>query len=248
MEQSITAFGAVILGAVEGITEFIPVSSTGHLILVSHLLGYGGDRVQVFEVVIQVGAILAVCGLYFARLWEALTGLGRDRAARHFALTVIIAFVPAGVLGVLFHGVIQQLFSPLVVAISLIVGGTAILIIEKVRPRSRYRDAQALPLGVALGIGLFQCLSLIPGVSRARQALPLGVAFGIGLSQCLSLIPGVSRAGASIRGALLLKVERRAAAEFSFFLAIPTIVGAAVFEGWKSRDLITGSDMTAMII
>src|SRR4051794_20135910 len=187
MEQSITAFGAAILGAVEGITEFVPVSSTGHLILASHLLGYGGDRVQGFEVVIQVGAILAVCGLYFARLWEALTGLGRDPAARHFALTAIIAFVPAGVLGVLFHGVIQQLFSPLVVAISLIVGGTAILIIEKVRPRSRYRDAQALPLGVALGVGLFQCLSLIPGVSRA---------------------------GASIMGALLLKVERRAAAEF----------------------------------
>src|SRR5262249_8922873 len=154
-------------------------------------LDFQGAGAEVFEVVIQVGAILAVIILYWARLWAALTGLGSDPKARRFALSVIVAFIPAAILGVLLHSLIQAMFRPAVVAVSLIVGGVAILLIERLEPRVRCQDAQALPLGAALGIGLCQCLSLIPGVSRA---------------------------GATIMGAVILGVERRAAAEFSFFL------------------------------
>ncbi|MFO1067347.1 MAG: undecaprenyl-diphosphate phosphatase [Geminicoccaceae bacterium] len=211
MDSGPTLLAAVVLGIVEGLTEFIPVSSTGHLILASWFLGFEGPAAEMFQVVIQVGAILAVCVLYFQRLWKALTGLGHDPAARRFALSVILAFLPAAVLGVVLHPLIKLMFSPWVVAVSLIVGGIAILWIERRVPRVRHRDAQALPVGTSLGIGLCQCLALVPGVSRA---------------------------GATIIGAVVLGVERKAAAEFSFFLAIPTIVGAAVLDLYKGRDLL----------
>lgn len=221
METGPSLVDAIILGIVEGLTEFIPVSSTGHLIIAGWFLGFEGPKAEVFLIAIQVGAILAVCGLYFARLWNAVMGLGSDPAARRFALSVILAFLPAAVVGVLLHPIIKLLFSPLAVAISLIVGGIAILFIERNKPRVRHGYAQALPPSTSLGIGLFQCLSLIPGVSRA---------------------------GATIMGAVLLGVDRRAAAEFSFFLAIPTIIGAAVFELWKSRDILVAADLGMTLI
>ena len=216
METGPSLVDAIVLGVVEGLTEFVPVSSTGHLIIAGWFLGFEGPKAEVFLIAIQVGAILAVCGLYFARLWKAVMGLGTDPAARRFALSVILAFLPAAILGVLLHPIIKMLFSPLAVAISLIVGGIAILFIERNKPGVRHAHAQALPPSTSVGIGLFQCLSLVPGVSRA---------------------------GATIMGAVLLGVDRRAAAEFSFFLAIPTIVGAAVFELWKSRDILETADL-----
>jgi undecaprenyl-diphosphatase len=208
-----TLLSAAFLGLVEGLTEFIPVSSTGHLILLVDLLGFQGPPGKVFEVVIQLGAILAVCLLYFRRLWKVLLGLPSDPAARRFAAAVILAFLPAAVIGVLLHDFIKSvLFSPWVVSASLIVGGLAIIAIEA-RPR---------PVTVM----------------RVEDFSPW-LALKIGFCQVLAMVPGVSRSGATILGALLLGVDRRAAAEFSFFLAIPTMLGAAVYDLYKNRGLLT---------
>jgi undecaprenyl-diphosphatase len=202
----------LLLGALEGLTEFIPVSSTGHLILMQEVLGFEGPPGRVFEIAIQLGAILAVVLLYFGRLWGVLLGLPRDPAARHFAIAVLLAFLPAAVVGALAHGFIKTvLFSPWVVAVSLILGGIAILLIERARPNPVIHSVEQLPLSRALAIGALQCLAMIPGVSRS---------------------------GATIMGALL-GVDRRTAAEFSFFLAIPTMFGAVVYDLYKNRDTLT---------
>ena len=199
----------VLLGVLEGLTEFIPVSSTGHLILMEAVLGFEGPPGRVFEIAIQLGAILAVVVLYFRRLLDVLLGLRHDPAAHHFAVAILLAFLPAAAIGVVAHGFIKAvLFSPWVVAVSLIVGGIAILLIERSRPQPRIHDIAQLPLGRALAIGFVQCLAMVPGVSRS---------------------------GATIMGALLLGVDRRTAAEFSFFLAIPTMFGATVYDLYKNR-------------
>jgi len=206
----------VILGILEGLTEFIPVSSTGHLILMQTALGFEGPPGQVFEVAIQIGAIMAVVVLYFRKLLDVLLGLPRDPAARHFAMAILLAFLPAAIVGVLAHGFIKAvLFSPWVVAVSLIAGGIAILVIERMRPVAAYHSVERLPLLRALAIGGMQCLAMIPGVSRS---------------------------GATIMGALLLGVDRRTAAEFSFFLAIPTMFGATVYDLYKNRDVLDFGD------
>lgn len=200
---------AVILGIVEGLTEFLPVSSTGHLILAAEILDFTGPGSKLFEVVIQFGAILAVCWVYRDRLFNAVLGLGTDVSARRFVANIIVAFLPAAVAGVLLHRFIKEvLFSPWVVAVSLVVGGFVILLIEQVRPLPRVRLIEAMPMRTALGIGFCQILAMIPGVSRA---------------------------GATIMGALMLGVNRPAATEFSFFLAIPTMLGATVYDLYKSR-------------
>jgi undecaprenyl-diphosphatase len=203
----------LLLGVLEGLTEFIPVSSTGHLILMGAVLGFEGPPGRVFEIAIQLGAILAVVVLYFRRLWGVLVGLPRDPAARHFALAILLAFLPAALVGVVAHGFIKAvLFSPWVVAVSLILGGVAILLIERARPVALVHSIEALSLRRALAIGAVQCLAMIPGVSRS---------------------------GATIMGALLLGVDRRTAAEFSFFLAIPTMFGAVVYDLYKNRAGLT---------
>lgn len=203
---------AIILSIVEGATEFIPVSSTGHLILASEILNFDGPLAGTFEVVIQLGAILAVCVLYFRRLLNVVIGLPSDPAARYFASAVIIAFLPAALLGFLLHDFIKQvLFSPYVVCISLITGGIAILLIEYFKPAPRVADVENLRPVTALQIGLFQCVAMIPGVSRS---------------------------GATIMGALMIGVDRKTAAEFSFFLAIPTMLGAFTLDLWKGRELL----------
>jgi len=208
---------ALILGAVEGFTEFLPISSTGHLILVGELLGFQDNTGKVFEVVIQLGAILAVVVFSFARLWQVLVGLPSDPAARRFALAVILAFLPAAVLGAIFHDFIKEkLFSPWVVVVSLVVGGIAILLIERLAPRPRHRSIETLPMKTALAIGLCQAVAMIPGVSRA---------------------------GATILGGELLGVDRRVATEFSFYLAIPTMLGATVLDLYKAREDLTTSGM-----
>src|SRR5215210_8808094 len=186
---------AIILGIVEGLTEFLPVSSTGHLILAAELIGFTGPGSKVFEVVIQLGAILAVCWAYRDRLFGAVVGLRGDRSAQRFVANIVVAFLPAAVAGVFLHRFIKEvLFSPWVVAVSLVVGGFLILLIERIRPLPRIRVVEAMPLRTALGVGFCQILAMVPGVSRA---------------------------GATIMGALMLGVSRPAATEFSFFLAIP---------------------------
>lgn len=245
----------LFLGVLEGLTEFIPVSSTGHLILFVELLGANLPEGKVFEVVIQLGAILAVCVVYFSRLWGVTTGLlrlcwatlfplpslrakvGDDRrpasavivgrvdtshrdleqhqAALRFAVAVILAFLPAAIIGVLAHETIKTvLFDPTVVCVALIVGGVLILVTEKLVPEPRHHAIEGFSAWLALRIGLFQCLAMIPGVSRS---------------------------GATIIGALLMGVERKTAMEFSFFLAIPTMLGATVYDLYKNWDTLDTS-------
>ena len=214
---------AIILGLVEGLTEFIPVSSTGHLLLAKEALGLGPRPWDTFIVMIQLGAILAVVALYFHRLWKVLLDLpGRDPAALRFALSVLLAFLPSAIVGLLLHDFIKAvLFNPTIVCITLIVGGFGLLALERWAPAPREDDAMSFSLKTALGVGLFQCLSIIPGVSRS---------------------------GATIVGGLLLGVDKRAAAEFSFFLAIPTMVGAFVLDFWESREFLTGEALQLIAI
>jgi undecaprenyl-diphosphatase len=208
---------ALVLGAIEGFTEFLPISSTGHLILAGNLLGFQGSTAKVFEVVIQLGAILAVVVFSFRRLWQVLVGLPSDPGARRFALAVILAFIPSVVLGLIFHDFIKNvLFSPWVVCVALVLGGIAILLIERMAPRPRYRSVESIPMRTALGIGFCQAIAMIPGVSRA---------------------------GATILGGELLGVDRRIATEFSFYLAIPTMLGATVLDLYKARDDLTSQGM-----
>ncbi len=204
---------AVAMGLIEGVTEFLPVSSTGHLILLGDLMGFQGPPGKLFEIVVQMGAILAIVVLYFGRLWSLLLGLPRDPAARRFAGAILLAFLPAAIIGVMAHSLIKTaLFNPTVVSLSLIWGGVAILLIERVKPTPVVMTAEAMPLSTALAIGFVQCLAMIPGTSRS---------------------------GATIMGALLLRVERKAAAEFSFFLAMPTMLGATVYDIYKNHAALT---------
>jgi undecaprenyl-diphosphatase len=209
---------AIILGVIEGLTEFIPVSSTGHLLLAQTFMGLKTPFWETFAVLIQLGAILAVVALYFAKLWSVVMRLPRERRARMFALSIIIAFLPAAVVGLGLHHLIKEVLfnSPQLICISLILGGLVLLVIDRFAPQPKQYDPMTLPLPVAFGIGLFQCLAIIPGVSRS---------------------------GATIVGSMLLGVEKRAAAEFSFFLAIPTMAGAFVVDAWSSRDQITSANV-----
>jgi undecaprenyl-diphosphatase len=211
---------AIILGIVEGLTEFLPVSSTAHQILAADLLGFRVAGWDAFVVMIQLGAILAIVVLYFTKLWNVLVTLPSDPRSRMFAAGIIIAFLPAAALGVLLHSQIKTLlFAPLPIAIALIVGGVIIIAVERNLPRVKYAESDTLPLSVCLKIGLLQCLAMIPGTSRS---------------------------GATIIGALLMGVERRAAAEFSFFLAIPTMLGAFVYDLYKNWSVFT-PDSAALI-
>ena len=200
----------ILLGIVEGVTEFLPVSSTGHLILASALLGYDAERWKIFNIVIQLGAILAIIVLYWRTLLTVASGLiARKREAWIFTRNVVLAFIPAAVIGLALRKQIEALLArPDVVAVALIVGGVAILVIERLVKAATVRGVSAMPARTAVGIGFIQCLAMIPGVSRS---------------------------GATIMGALSLGVERRTAAEFSFFLAIPTMLGATALELFKHR-------------
>jgi undecaprenyl-diphosphatase len=208
-------FIAVILGIVEGATEFIPVSSTGHLIVASDWLGYVGDQANTFVIFIQLGAILAIVWLYRATLVENVRGWNREPGWRFFT-NLAIAFVPAAVFGLVFSDLIKAyLFNPLTVAGALIVGGVIILLIERWQPPTRVATVQEIPWRLALGVGLVQVLALFPGVSRS---------------------------GATIMGGYSLGLSRRAATEFSFFLAIPVMCAATVYDLIGSRDVLSPSD------
>ncbi len=209
-----TWLNAVFLGVLEGLTEFLPVSSTGHLILFVDLIGFHGPPGHVFEVAIQLGAILAVCWIYRAKLIEVALNLLRDVGARRFAIAVALAFLPAVVIGAFAHGFIKDvLFNPTVVAVAMIAGGIAIFAIERWKPTPSHTVIERFPVAVALGIGF---------------------------AQVLAMIPGVSRSGATIMGALLLRVERKTATEFSFFLSIPTMFAAVLYDIYKARGALTG--------
>jgi len=208
---------AIILGIVEGVTEFLPVSSTGHLILATKLLGFDAEKWAAFNVIIQLGAILAIVVLYWRTFWAVLEGLIRaNPVSWRFVRNLLIGFLPSAVLGfVLIKQIEALLGNAFVVAIAFIVGGIAILVIERLARRAD-----------------------VVGVAE----VPIGTAAGIGIAQCLAMIPGVSRSGATIMGALSLGVERRTAAEFSFFLAVPTMLGATSLEFVKHRhELLAGA-------
>ena len=214
MDQTLTA---ILLGIVEGLTEFIPVSSTGHLILATELFGYDAHEWAMFNVVIQLGAILAVVVQYWSTFWNAGLGVLRlERQGLCFARNLLVAFLPSAVLALLLKDQIEMMLgSPMLVGWALVLGGIAILGIERVVKPGSYCPVSDLPL---------------------RQAL------GVGLAQCLAMIPGVSRSGATIMGALAMGIERRTAAEFSFFLAVPTMLGATTFEMmFKGDELFSGA-------
>ena len=211
---------ALLLGLVEGLTEFLPISSTGHLILAGALLGYQNEKSKVFEIVIQTGAMFAIVWEYRARFLSVATGVFKHRESQQFLINVIVAFMPAAVLGLLFGSVIKKyLFSALPVAFAFIIGGVVILWVERsahVRERERVRTVEAMTW---------------------RDALKVGFA------QALALIPGTSRSGATIIGGRLLGLSRQVATEFSFFLAVPTLMAAGAYTLYKNRALLSASDI-----
>jgi undecaprenyl-diphosphatase len=208
---------AAIMGIVEGLTEFLPISSTGHLILTGSLLGFTDAKSKVFDIAIQTGAIFAVIIVYWLRLRSTMLGLGNDQKARRFALNVGIAFVPAVVLGLLFGKAIKaHLFTPVVVASAFIIGGFIILWAER-----RQKEAR---------------------IFTVDEMSPLD-ALKVGLVQCLAMVPGTSRSGATIIGGMLLGMNRKAATDFSFYLAIPTLIGAGAYSLFKERALLSAADI-----
>ena len=207
--QTITAG---FLGLLEGLTEFLPVSSTGHLLLAGHFLGFRSEG-RTFEVVIQLGAILALASVYSTLVARLFLRARHDDAARRALVSLLLAFLPAVVVGLLAHGFVKTVLfeTPALIAAMLILGGIVLLVIDRIAPAPIHRDAMALPFGKSLAIGFFQCLALVPGVSRS---------------------------GATIVGALLLGVEKRAAAEFSFLLSLPTMGAAVAYDLFKNRDVL----------
>ncbi len=209
---------AAVMGVVEGLTEFLPVSSTGHLILAGSLLHFTGEKSKVFDIAIQTGAIFAVVLVYWQRLRDTAAGLGSSPRARRFVLNVGIGFLPAVVLGLLFGKAIKaHLFTPAVVASTFIIGGIVILWAER-RPASTVR------------------------VQEVDAMTPLD-ALKVGFVQCLAMVPGTSRSGATIIGGMLLGLSRKAATDFSFFLAIPTLIGAGLYSLYKERALLSAADV-----
>lgn len=221
MDQS-TTIVAAFLGLLEGLTEFIPVSSTGHLLLAGHFLGFESAG-NAFEVVIQLGAVLAILTVYAARLWAVCVAAPHDPQARRFIWSILIAFMPAVVIGVLAHDFIKTVLfeTPMLIAVMLIIGGVILLVVDRIAPEPRHDDAMAFPISMALKIGFIQCLAMIPGTSRS---------------------------GSTIVGALLLGASKRAAAEFSFFLSMPTMAGAFAYDLYKNRDVLDAAALGEIAI
>jgi undecaprenyl-diphosphatase len=209
---------ALLLGFIEGLTEFLPVSSTGHLILAGELVGFTDNSSVAFKIAIQLGAILAVLLVYWRRFWAVGTGLLKMEAGPvSFTRNIMLGFAPALVIGVVAYDAIRAAMqTPEIVAIALIVGGIIILILERVVKTVRFNSVEEIPFGTALSIGIVQCTAMLPGVSRS---------------------------GATIMGGLMMGVERKTAAEFSFFLAVPTMMAATVYALWKDRALLNADDL-----
>lgn len=217
---------AVVMGIVEGLTEFLPISSTGHLILAGALLGFDDEKAKVFDIAIQTGAIFAVIIVYWQKIRSTVMALPSDRQAQRFALNVLIAFVPAVLLGLLFGKAIKaHLFTPVVVASTFILGGFVILWAER-------RQLQA---------------ATAPRILEVEAMTPLD-ALKVGLVQCLAMIPGTSRSGATIIGGMLMGLSRKAATDYSFFLAMPTLIGAGVYSLYKERALLSVGDVPLFVV
>ena len=217
-----TAIQALILGVVEGLTEFLPISSTGHQIIVADLLDFGGERAMAFNIIIQLGAILAVVWEFRRKILDVVTGLPTQRNAQRFTVNLLIAFLPAVVLGVIFADLIHHyLFNPITVAAALVIGGVVMLWAER-----REHEVHA----------------------ESVDDITWKDALKVGFAQCLAMIPGTSRSGSTIIGGLLFGLSRKTATEFSFFLAMPTMVGAAVYSGYKYRDLFQPADLPVFAI
>jgi undecaprenyl-diphosphatase len=214
---------AFVLGVVEGLTEFLPVSSTGHLLLLEHFFGFDDDAFgKTFVVLIQLGAILAILSIYFQRLWAIAVGALSEEAPRRFILGVLIAFLPAALIGAVLHGFIKGvLFNVWIVCTMLIVGGGVLLWVDRLKFTPRYHDATQFPLMTYVYIGL---------------------------AQCLAMIPGVSRSGATIVSAMLLGADKRSAAEFSFYLAMPTMAGAFTYDLYKNFGQLGGSNWLIVMV
>ncbi len=212
----------ILLGLIEGLTEFIPVSSTGHLLLVGHFLGFNSPG-RTFEVLIQLGAVLAILSVYAAKLLRLLVDAPRDPRARRFILAILVGFLPAAVIGAVAHRFIKAVLfeQPWLICTTLIVGGIVLLAVDRMRLEPRFHDVMDLPLSTA---------------------------FAIGLAQCLAMVPGVSRSGSTIVGALLLGADKRAATEFSFFLAMPTMAGAFAYDLYKNHAELTFDDAVGIAI
>ena len=212
-----TIVDALILGLLEGLTEFIPVSSTGHILLAGHFLGFKSTG-KAFEILNQHGAILAILTVYSARLLKMARDFPREAQTRRFVLGVLIAFLPAAFLGVIGHGFIKTVLfeTPKLICVMLLLGGLVLLWVDRLEFKPKYQDVMEFPLSLCLKIGLFQCLALIPGTSRS---------------------------GSTIVGALLMGTDKRSAAEFSFFLAMPTMAGAFAYDLYKNRDVLSAADL-----
>ncbi|HEX9880975.1 MAG TPA: undecaprenyl-diphosphate phosphatase [Hyphomicrobium sp.] len=212
----------ILLGLIEGVTEFLPVSSTGHLLLTEHFLGVCSPG-KTFEVLIQLGAILAILSVYAAKLTRIAVALPYDPRARRFTIGILLAFLPAAVIGALGHSFIKQVLfeTPMLISIMLIVGGVILLIVDRMHLDVRYDDVMDYPATLSFKIGFFQCLALVPGVSRS---------------------------GATIVGAMLMGTDKRSAAEFSFFLAMPTMAGAFALDLYKNWDILRPEDVTNIVI
>ncbi len=217
-----TAVQALILGIVEGLTEFLPISSTGHQIIVADLLNFGGERAMAFNIIIQLGAILAVVWEFRRKILDVVTGLPTQRNAQRFTINLLIAFMPAVVLGVIFADLIHEyLFNPITVATALVVGGLVMLWAERRQHEIHANNVDEISWKDALKVGF---------------------------AQCLAMIPGTSRSGSTIIGGLLFGLSRKTATEFSFFLAMPTMVGAAVYSGYKYRNLFQPDDLPVFAV
>ena len=217
---------SIILGIIEGLTEFLPVSSTGHLLVGEELLGLPDSKWETFTIVIQFGAILSVVAVYWRKFWDVLIGLPSSAAARQFVINVLVAFLPAAVLGAtvfkyLKEYLLQPSFAMPVIGTTWLIGGIIILLLERIAPKPRFTDGDRLPLSKA---------------------------FQIGLCQCLALLPGVSRSGATILGGEMLGVDRKAGAAFTFYLAVPTMFGATVYDLYKEWHHLSGGDTTNIAI
>lgn len=212
----------IFLGLLEGLTEFLPVSSTGHVLLAGYFLGFDSPS-KTFEVLIQLGAILAILSVYFGKLWHILVSLPSDARTRRFVMSILLAFLPAAIIGAAAHSFIKTVLfaSPMLICVTLIIGGIILLIVDKMELRPRYHDVMDFTPKMALTIGLCQCLAMIPGVSRS---------------------------GSSIVGAMFLGADKRSAAEFSFFLAMPTMAGAFAYDLYKNGSSLSASGMNDVIL
>jgi undecaprenyl-diphosphatase len=224
--DSVLLLKAAVMGLVEGLTEFLPISSTGHLILAGALLGFDDDKAKVFDIAIQTGAIFAVILVFWAKIRDTVLSLATEKQAQRFALNVTIAFIPAVVLGLLFGKSIKaHLFTPVVVASTFIIGGFIILWAER---RQQHN----------------------PGLARITDvdAMTALDALKVGLIQCFAMIPGTSRSGATIIGGMLLGLSRKVATDFSFYLAIPTLIGAGAYSLYKERALLSLADLPMFLV